>query len=244
VQNAWVYWRFDNSVIDDANYDNRMQMVGQENVTGIWRYDIPKFSSDRIGQTIYWRVKAEASDGRENWSPVYVGGRLTNPADTMYQGFETGPSGASINEPDWGHNQWYYKTTRRTGNFSAGAAITTTGDDTRRLFVNVDFSGKVCTNIEYWYRITSPDTTVRLMRLIGSIDSTNGQNGTWFVLRGWTDITYHTSWTQFSANQNLHYFSNQPNAYIKIQVKNVSGHNQRTVYVDDFTVWTVFLSPS
>jgi hypothetical protein len=80
VKSAWVYWRFDNSRIDDANYDNRMQMAGPENVTGIWSFDIPpRFGSNRIGSTIYWRVKARASDGRENWSPVYVGGRLTNP---------------------------------------------------------------------------------------------------------------------------------------------------------------------
>jgi len=243
VENAWVYWRFNNAVIDDANYDNRQPMAGSVSITGIWSFDIPRFSSDRIGQTIYWRVKAKASDGRENWSPVYVGGRLTNLTDITYQGFETGPANAPINEANWGSNQWYYKASQKhSGNFSAGAAIDTTGDDTRRLFVNVNFSGKVCTEISYWYRITSTDTVHRLMRLIGSTNSTNGQNGSWFVLRDWTDITYATSWTQFSANQNLSNFNNQSNCYIKIQVKNVSGHNQRTVYVDDFTVWTAFLS--
>jgi hypothetical protein len=165
---------------------------------------------------------------------------LTKPADITDQGFETGPSGAVINETNWGSNQFYYKTTRRSGNFSAGAAIDTTGDDTRRLFVNVNFSGKVCTSITYWYRISSVDTTnQRQMRLVGSIDSTNGTNGTWFVLRDWVNITNVTSWTQFSANQNLDYFSNQPNCYIKIQAKRTSGSTQRTLYVDDFRIVTV-----
>jgi hypothetical protein len=148
------------------------------------------------------------------------------------QGFESGPSGAVIHEANWGSNQWCYKTTRRSGNFSAGAAITTTGDDTRRLFVYVNFSGKACTSISYWYKITSVDTTVRMMRLIGSNDGGN----TWFVLNNWTNISNATSWTQFSANQNLAKFNNQSNCYIKIQVKNMSGHNQRTLYVDDFCV--------
>ena len=95
------------------------------------------------------------------------------------QGFETGPANASINEVNWGSNQWYYKASQKhSGSFSAGAAITTTGDDTRRLFVFVDFSGKVCTSTSYWYMITSIDTTVRMMRLIGSTSSTDGQDGT------------------------------------------------------------------
>jgi hypothetical protein len=152
------------------------------------------------------------------------------------QGFETGPSGALINEANWGSNQWTYKTNRHSGSLAAGAAITTTGDDTRRLFVNVNFSGKVCTSITYWYKITSADTTHRLMRLIGSTNSTNGQNNNWFVLKDWTDISYATSWTQFYADQNLFNFSYQSNCYIKIQVKNMSGHNQRTLYVDDFHI--------
>jgi len=243
VQNAWVYWRFDNSVIDDTNYDNWVQMVGQENITGIWRYDISRFSSDRVGQTIYWRVKARASDGRENWSPVYVGGRLTDSTDIVYQGFETGPANAVINETNWGCNQWYYKTRgNHSGTLGAGAAIDTKLDDTRRLFVNVNFSGKACASITYWYKITSVDTTTRWMRLVGSIDSTNGRNGTWFVLRDWENITSHTTWTQFSADQNLGNFTNQSNCYIKIQAK-ANAFNQRTLYVDDFTIWAAFLSP-
>jgi hypothetical protein len=148
------------------------------------------------------------------------------------QGFETGPKPGLINEANWGSNQWGYKATSHSGSLAAGAAITTTGDDTRRLFVNVNFSGKSCTSITYWYKITSTDTAHRLMRLVGS---NNGGN-TWFVLRDWTDITSATSWTQFSASQNLSNFSNQWNCYIKIQVKNMSGHNQRTLYVDDFHI--------
>jgi len=158
-----------------------------------------------------------------------------------YQGFESGSANAVINEANWGSNQWYYKASQKhSGSLSAGAAITTTGDDTRRLFVNVDFSGKVCASISYWYRITSVDTTVRLMRLIGS---NNGGN-TWFVLRDWTNISNATSWTQFSADQNLSMFTNHSNCCIKIQVKCLSGHNQRTLYVDDFCITVVNHAPT
>jgi hypothetical protein len=161
------------------------------------------------------------------------------------QGFETGPANAVINEANWGSNQWYYKASQKhSGSLSAGAAIDTKGDDTRRLFVNVNFSGKSCTSISYYYRITSVDNHSRMMRLIGS---NNGGN-TWFVLRDWTDITNVTSWTQFSANQNLSNFYNQSNCYIKIQAKVIgfpSGQspNQRTLYVDDFCI-TVGLAPT
>jgi hypothetical protein len=159
------------------------------------------------------------------------------------QGFESGQNNNVINEANWGSNQWTYRGTNHSGSHSAGAAITTTGDDTRRLFVNVNFSGKACTSISYWYKITSTDTTVRYMRLIGSTNSTNGQDGSWFVLRDWTNISNATSWTQFSANQNLSNFSNKPNCYIKLQVKNMSGHNQRTLYVDDFHIDAVLMVP-
>jgi hypothetical protein len=156
------------------------------------------------------------------------------------QGFETGPKPGLINELNWGSNQWGYKAASHSGSLAAGAAITTTRDDTRRLFVNVDFSGKGCTSISYWYKITSVDTAHRLMRLIGSTNSHTGLegDGNWFVLMDWTDISNATSWTQFSANLNLAKFNNQSNCYIKIQVKNMSGHNQRTVYIDDFRIET------
>jgi hypothetical protein len=155
-----------------------------------------------------------------------------------YQGFETGPANDPMITNNWGSNGWGYKASQKhSGSLSIGAAIDTKGDDTRRLFVNVNFSGKSCTSISYYYRITSVDTHSRLMRLIGS---NNGGN-TWFVLRDWTDITNVTSWTQFSANQNLSNFYNQSNCYIKIQAKVIgfpSGvrPNQRTLYIDDFQI--------
>jgi len=157
------------------------------------------------------------------------------------QGFESGQNNNAINEANWGSNQWTYRGTNHSGSHSAGAAIDTKGDDTRRLFVNVNFSGKACTSISYWYKITFVDNHSRMMRLIGSINSTNGQDGSWFFLGDWTDITCATSWTQFYADQNLYRFSNQPNCYIKIQAEVIgfpSGTrpNQRTLYVDDFHI--------
>jgi hypothetical protein len=85
VKNGWVFWRFNNSDIDNVpgKYDGWSAMVGQEGVTGTWSFEIPRFNRERIGSTIYWRVKARASDGRENWSSVYMGGRLMNPPDPV-----------------------------------------------------------------------------------------------------------------------------------------------------------------
>jgi hypothetical protein len=77
VKYAWVFWRFDNSYIDNVQNDGWGQMSGPENVTGMWSFEIPSaVLTPHIGRTMYWRVLARASDGRENWSPVYVGGRI------------------------------------------------------------------------------------------------------------------------------------------------------------------------
>jgi DNA-binding ferritin-like protein (Dps family) len=82
VEDAWVYWRFDNSTIDGDHKDGwgAMSCPDAPATLGIWSYNIEgEYLRPHTGETIYWRVKARASDGRENWSPVYTGGKIVRP---------------------------------------------------------------------------------------------------------------------------------------------------------------------
>ena len=189
-----------------------------------------------IGEVYNYSFRVSVRDPSGAVSTATVGGLLKlkwRPVPPYDQGFEntTFPPAA------WGSNGWGRNTAQHhSGVACASAPIDTSGDDTRRLFVNADFTGKFCTSITYWYKVSSTDTNARQMRLIGSTNSTNGVNGTWFTLKDWTTITGATSWTQFSADQNLSQFTNKPNCYVKIQAKRLSGSTQRTLYVDDFHI--------
>ena len=238
-----------NSVTDQSGVTCTLEIVGRLTKTGLTSTSYTLTGAEALPYGTYsWHVRAV--DGAGNiggWSSSWTL-RIDPPITFPYnQGFETGSKMAPINETNWGYRgPWQYKyTVVRTGNYSAGAAIDTKGDDTRRLFVHVDFSSKGCTSISYWYKISSVDNHSRMMRLIGSTNSNTGLegDGDWFVLMDWTDITYDTSWTQFYACLNLAKFNNQSNCYIKIQAKVIgfpSGQspNQRTLYIDDFHIET------
>lgn len=154
------------------------------------------------------------------------------------QGFE----GATFPPADWSqyeYGQWARDTAiKRTGAASASTAMCVSyGDlDLRRLAVNVDFSGNVCSSISLWYRIDAAATAgTRYLRLVGSASSTDGVDGSWVALTPWTDFSEATTWTQLSASQNLGVFDNAPNCYAKIQGYRTDEFCRR-VYVDDFQI--------
>lgn len=142
------------------------------------------------------------------------------------QGFE-----GTFPPDSWGHNQWEQKATPHDGSYSAGASIDTIGDDTRRLFVYVDFSDQNNVSLSFWQKATVSD--MGDMRVIGSINSTDGVDGDWFVLKDWFDPA--TDWTEETTFSNLSNFDNQSNSYIKIQAKQI-GESSFTLYIDDVTI--------
>lgn len=132
----------------------------------------------------------------------------------------------------WTGSGWYRNSRHQYyGNYCAACNVDTVGDDTRRLMAPLNFSGKSCTNMSFYYKVSKTDVNHRVLRLLGWTAADG-----WFVLTDWVDITNTTSWTYFSAGQNLWKFTNKQEVFIKLQTKRLFGSTSRTLYVDDFHI--------
>lgn len=146
-------------------------------------------------------------------------------------GFETGPSGTDVNEVDWtmASTAIDYKTTRHSGSFSAGASISTTGDNSRNMTVDVDFSGRNNVSVSFWYRLTGTGISMQVQ------GSTNG-GSSFFNLKDWFNPSTTGTWVQLTNTDfsNLSNFNEKANSQIRIRAKKDTA--SKTLYIDDFYI--------
>ncbi len=156
-------------------------------------------------------------------------------------GFETGPDGSKIvgNEPNWdGSSQWEYDDYEtNTGKFSAKASITTTGDNSRNLYVTFDCSAKTGVKPSFYYNSTNQNITIQV---VGMVDGEN-----WIVLKDWFTPVAGT-WTNidYSSLSNLSNYDDQSSCRFGIRAKKVDGTatlrlDNFRIIVDDSDIWKI-----
>jgi len=146
-------------------------------------------------------------------------------------GFETGVDGIQIvgNEASWdGSDQWIYDDyISNVGLLCAKSSINTTGDDTRNLYLELNFSGETGIKPSFYYKSTSSNIYIQV---VGQVDGSN-----WVVLKDWF-IPVDNIWTEvnYSELSSLSVFDNQASSKFGIRAKKNTG--TATLRLDDFQI--------
>ena len=146
-------------------------------------------------------------------------------------GFETGVDGTQIvgNEANWdGSAQWDYNDyTPNIGSFCAEASISTSGDNFRNLYVELNFSGKTGIKPSFYYKSTNNSIDIQV---VGQVDGS-----TWVVLKDWFAPVAGT-WTEinYSELSGLSVFDNEASSKFGIRAKKNTG--TAILRLDDFQI--------
>jgi len=148
-------------------------------------------------------------------------------------GFETGPDGTDIvgTEPNWdGSDQWEYDDyTPNSGTYCANSTISTTGDNSRNLYVNLDFSNETGIKPSFYYKSTNQNTLVQVVGMVNETD--------WIILKDWfTPVAEIWTLVDYTELSNLSEFDNESSCRFGIRAKKNGGN--ATLRLDDFHILT------